>query len=71
MGWNIERGNSKEKGWGGGGPKGALLTIRNKQFQREQTGCPTSYWIVSLNCDFRDKSENLKRMNHFENFVKN
>ena len=37
MGWNRERGNGKEKGGGTGGvPKGAQLTIRNKQFKKEK-----------------------------------
>ena len=50
-----------------------LSTLLNKQkIKQYYTGCPTSNKTasMSLNYDLENKSENLRRMNHFEKFNK-
>ena len=50
------------------------MNERNLTFSENSgaTGCPTSNQTASmgLNYDLGDKSENLRRMNHFEKFNK-
>jgi len=49
-----------------------MMKVGKIFFYLRGTGCPTSYIrsSIGLNYDFRDLSENLRRINHFEKLNK-